>query len=151
MSFLDPEADQMDSMLLPLHYSTASSGNQIWMQCFTASLLNQTPCYTSPLFPLFCFYIPSLSFSTPPTPIFSTADRKCEMNLMQRSVSPKGSWDFYCKDLIDWRRRGDSLLTQPSPLPLHSAFLFPFFHPQSENHKKVVLHFRDSSLAVKQL
>lgn len=29
MSFLDPEADQMDNMLPPLHYSTASSGNQI--------------------------------------------------------------------------------------------------------------------------
>lgn len=60
MSFLTPAADQMDNMLPPLHYSTASSGNQIWMQYFTASLLNQNPCFMSPFFPLFRFHIPFL-------------------------------------------------------------------------------------------
>lgn len=146
-SFLTPAADQMDNT--PLFHSNR------WKPDLNAIFHSFT---TEPKSLLYISFILSVLLPHPlhlifytPNPLSLIANRKCEMNPTQSSASPKGSWDFYCKDLIDWCQRGDS----PSRSNLSSALAFcvsfSFFHPPSENHKKVVFHLRDSSLAVKQL
>lgn len=64
---------------------------------------------------------------------------------MQYTASPKGSWDSYCKDLIDWCLRQDS----PSPLTLSLALLlfFPLIYSHVHTHK-VKLGLRELLLAV---
>lgn len=155
-------ADRYDEFLDPRgwsdgqHATTTSLFHSIQQKPDLNAILHSF--ITEPKSLLYVSFIPSVLLPHPLSLIFYTtnslssiADRKCEMNLMLCSASPKGSWDFYCKDLIDWRRRGDS----PSRSTLSSALAFcvsfSFFHPPSENHKKVVLHLRDSSFAVKQL
>ena len=53
----------------------------------------------------------------PPLPPFFASRQKMWDELMQYTASPKGSWDFYCRDLIDWSLGQDS----PSPLTLSLA------------------------------
>lgn len=63
---------------------------------------------------------------------------------MQSTASPKGSWEFYCKDLIDWRLRQAS--SSPVTLSLAGALSLSFLSFTHTRTQKVKLGLRDPLL-----
>lgn len=60
-----------------------------------------------PFFLLRCFQPPSPPSPFSPLPFFVTSRQRMGDELMQYTASPKGTWEFYSKDLIDWCLRQD--------------------------------------------
>lgn len=82
----------------------------------------------------------------PPPPLFASRQRMQD-ELMQYTASPKGSWDFYCKDLIDWCLRQNS--TSPLTVSLARelcASVFSFTHIGRLTLHSVKLCLRESLL-----
>lgn len=111
--------------------------------------LSSTPLYFKALpFLLRCCFQPSSPLFSIPlvTPLFASRQRMQD-ELMQYTASPKGSWDFYCKDLIDWCLRQNS--TSPLTVSLARelcASVFSFTHIGRLTLHSVKLCLRESLL-----
>lgn len=122
---------------------------QYFFSCFTLSSLTLLLFQSSALpSPLLLSTALSPAFYPPLPPCFTSRQGMWD-ELMQYTASPKGSWDFYCKDLIDWCLRPDS----PFPFTLAgvlsvSLFSFTLSHRHTCNTHKVKLCLGESSLAV---
>lgn len=139
--------DHSATFTLALQRAEEQTWNRIYweVEC-TASQLSFLY-YKAPPFLLHsCFQPPSLLFSIPLIPPFFASRQKMWDEALQYTASPKGRWDLYCKDLIDFSPRQDS----PSSLTLALAgtlcvSFFLFTHTKTH---KVKLCLRESLLAL---
>lgn len=127
-----------------------------WTECVLSPLLSRITlsCLALPFISKRCpsfstaaFNHPLPCFLSPSSPPLFASRQRMQDELMQYTASPKGSWDFYCKDLIDWCLRQNS--TSPLTVSLARelcASVFSFTHIGRLTLHSVKLCLRESLL-----